>query len=70
VIAHYHKYMAQNDLVKTVIEEAPAAAAAPTSIAAPPSAIEAPPTQTPAPPAETADTPAEPHVRMVAGGNP
>jgi hypothetical protein len=81
VTAHYHKYLAQNDLVKTVAEEAPVAAAAapaaPTSIAAPPSAIEAPPPQTPAPPpepaekpAEVAEKPAEPHMRMVAGGNP
>jgi hypothetical protein len=76
VTAHYHKYLAQNDLVKTVAEEAPVAAtpAAPTSIAAPAevapaSAIEAPPTQTQEKPAE-AETPAEPHVRMVAGGNP
>ena len=71
VIAHYHKYLAQNALVKSVAEEAPVAAApaptaAPTAIAPPP-AVEAPP-PTPETPAE-AETPAEPHVRVVAGGS-
>jgi len=72
VIAHYHKYLAQNDLLKSVAEEAPAAAAAaaPAPIAAPaPMPVEAPPTETPAPPAE-AEKPHEPHVRVVAGGSP
>jgi len=72
VIAHYHKYLAQNDLLKSVAEDAPAKAAAPAPIAAPTPAVEALPTQTPAPPAE-AETPAEPHephVRVVAGGSP
>src|SRR5690348_6039806 len=64
VIAHYHKYLAQNDLLKSVAEEAPAAAAAaapaPIAAPAPTPAVEAPPMETPAPPAE-AEKPAEPH---------
>jgi len=71
VIAHYHKYLAQNALLRSVAEEAPAAAAAaaaPAPIAAPPPAVEAPPPP-PEKPAEM-ETPAEPHVRVVAGGNP
>jgi hypothetical protein len=71
VIAHYHKYLAQNDLLKSVAEDAPAtaAAAAPAPIAAP--AVEPLPMQTPAPPpeAEKPAEPHEPHVRVVAGGN-
>jgi hypothetical protein len=66
VIAHYHKHLAENSLIRSVAEEAPAAPPA----AAPTPAAEAPPTQTPAPPAEAAEQPAEPHVRVVAGGNP
>jgi hypothetical protein len=67
VIAHYHKHLAQNALIRSVAEEAPAAPPP----AAPPPAVEAPPTQTPAAPAEAADKPpAEPHVRVVAGGSP
>jgi hypothetical protein len=72
VIAHYHKHLAENALIRSVAEETPAApppVAAPLP-AAPTPAVEAPPTQTPAPPAEAADSPAEPHVRVVAGGNP
>ena len=71
VIAHYHKYLAENALLRSVAEEAPATAAAPAPIAAPTPAVEALPTQTPAPPteAETPAAPHEPHVRVVAGGN-
>ncbi len=73
VTAHYHKYLAENGLIKSIAEEAPAVApvAAPPAAAAP--AVEVPPMQTQAPPAsvEEADTPpAEPHMRVVAGGNP
>jgi hypothetical protein len=69
VIAHYHKHLAENSLIRSIAEETPAAPPAPA--AAPPPAVEAPPTQTPAPPAEATEAePAEPHVRVVAGGNP
>jgi hypothetical protein len=70
VTAHYHKHLAENALIRSVAEETPAAppAAAPTP-ATPTPAVEAPPTQTTTP-AEPADTAAEPHVRVVAGGNP
>jgi hypothetical protein len=72
VIAHYHKHLAENGLIKSIAaEEAPAAAAAPPAAAAAAPAVEVPPMPTQATPAEPADKPpAEPHMRVVAGGNP
>jgi hypothetical protein len=75
VIAHYHKHLADNALIKSVAEEVPAAAAAP-AVAPPvttaqpvvtPPAVEAPAVEAPS----AADKPpAEPHMRVVAGGTP
>jgi hypothetical protein len=72
VIAHYHKYVAEHGLIKSIAEDptAPAAAAAAAAAAAP--VAPAAPAEAPAVPPQASEaasaTPAEPVVRVSASG--